>query len=268
MLMRCRRPEKGAYFGAAECGARRHVNVWEDARMPNMHDTPPESRSFISDSDDLGRLARDYLRAVLDRRRDQAAALVVDAVQSGVAVRDVYLRVFAPAQYEVGRLWQLNQVSVAQEHYCTATTQLVMSRLYPYVFATERNGLTMIGCCVSGELHELGMRMVADFFELDGWDTSYLGPVSDPRRVAEEVAARGAHLACISVSMSYHLPLVRPIVDALRAEPGAGACRILVGGGPFRSDPELWRTVGADGSGIDAGHALATARTLVLGDAA
>ena len=28
--------------------------------------------------------------------------------------------------------------SVAQEHYCTASTQLIMSQLYPYIFRSDR----------------------------------------------------------------------------------------------------------------------------------
>lgn len=30
-------------------------------------------------------------------------------------------------------------MSIAEEHYCTAATQLVMSQLYPFVFASEKN---------------------------------------------------------------------------------------------------------------------------------
>ncbi len=29
--------------------------------------------------------------------------------------------------------------------------------------------------CVGGEVHEIGMRVVVDFFEIAGWDTYQLG---------------------------------------------------------------------------------------------
>ena len=63
---------------------------------------------------------------------------------------------------EVGRLWQMNRLSVAQEHYVTAATQLIMSQLYPLVFRTARRDRRIVAACVGGELHELGVRMVAD----------------------------------------------------------------------------------------------------------
>ena len=69
----------------------------------------------------------------------------------------------------------MNLLSVAQEHYCTAATQLVMSQLYPRIFSTERRGRTLVAARVADDLHEIGLRMVADFFEMEGWDTFYVG---------------------------------------------------------------------------------------------
>ncbi|MDZ7776615.1 MAG: hypothetical protein U5L09_13885 [Bacteroidales bacterium] len=50
-----------------------------------------------------------------------------------------------------------------------------MSQLYPYIFNSQRVGKSMVAATVGGELHEMGIRMVADFFEMEGWDTWYLG---------------------------------------------------------------------------------------------
>jgi len=58
----------------------------------------------------------------------------------------------------------MNEVSVAQEHYCTAATQLIMSQLYPHIFAGEKTERTLIATCVAGDLHEIGIRMVSDLF--------------------------------------------------------------------------------------------------------
>jgi len=85
--------------------------------------------------------------------------------EAGVPVKRIYLDVFQATQYEVGRLWQLNEVGVGEEHYCTAATQLIISQLYPQIFASEKGPNTLVATCVAGDLHELGARMVTDFFE-------------------------------------------------------------------------------------------------------
>ncbi len=109
-------------------------------------------------------LAEAYLDALLATDRVRAVALIEEAVGGGMPIQDIYLHVFQATQYEIGRLWQINRISVAQEHFCTATTQLIMSRLYPQIFSSQRRGRRLVAACVSGELHELGIRMVADFF--------------------------------------------------------------------------------------------------------
>jgi hypothetical protein len=86
-----------------------------------------------------GALAERYLELVRAGRRGEASDLILEAVRGGVHVKEIYLHVFQPAQWEVGRLWQTGQLSVAQEHFCTAATQWIMSQLYPWVFSGVRD---------------------------------------------------------------------------------------------------------------------------------
>ncbi|CAH2602047.1 B12-binding domain-containing protein [Rhodovastum atsumiense] len=230
----------------------------EQARMDRLKDDGAAEPSLAS-------LASLYLGALLRGDRQFASRLVLQAVDAGTSVRDVYLHVFQPAQYEVGRLWQLNQVSVAEEHYATAATQLIMSQLYPQVFAAGRIGRTVVTACVRGDLHELGVRMVADFFEMEGWDSYYTGASTPVRDVVRTVKERHADLLAVSATITQNVPEVERLIDLVRAEPACAGVKILVGGFPFNRNPELWRRVGADGSGSDAEAAVATGRALVSG---
>jgi methanogenic corrinoid protein MtbC1 len=74
-------------------------------------------------------LAARYLDFLLRGQRQAALELVQDAIRTGTGIREIWLRVFQDSQYEVGRLWQSNKISIAQEHYCTAATQMIMAQL-------------------------------------------------------------------------------------------------------------------------------------------
>jgi methanogenic corrinoid protein MtbC1 len=191
--------------------------------------------------------------------------LVLDEVEKGTDIRDIYEHVFQVTQWEIGRLWQHNEVNVAQEHYCTAVTQLVMSRLYPYIFSNEKNGLVFVGTSVGDELHELGIRMIADFFELDGWDTFFLGANTPAESIIETAVQERAHLLGISVTITYHIDEARRIIEAVRSHPELTGTKVLVGGYPFNLDPELWKRLGADGSAQSARAAIEEAHRLVNG---
>lgn len=209
------------------------------------------------------RLAFAYLTAVLKGERHVASKLVLDAAAAGTPVREIYLHVFQVAQYEVGRLWQTNQITVAQEHYCTAATQLIMSQLYPYVFASEKTRGTLVATCVAHDLHEIGVRMLTDFFEMDGWNTYYLGANTPAQAVVDTVIQQQAQLLAISATISAHLRGVEELIHLVRAQSACRDVKIIVGGYPFLIAPELWKRVGADGSALNAQHAIALAGRLV-----
>lgn len=232
--------------------------------LPALPDSTP---SYLTPDRPLANLARDYLAALLQADRRQATRLVMDAVAGGTAVRDIYLHVFQRSQYEIGRLWQSNQITVAQEHLCTAATQLIMSQLYPHVFGTERKDLRIVAACVGGDLHEMGIRMVADFFEMEGWDTFYLGADVPTRSIVQTVVERQAHVLAVSATLLPHVSSVAEVVAAVRAHADCGHTLVLVGGYPFNVAPDLWRELGADGCAADALRTIDLAEQLLLEEA-
>lgn len=241
----------------AELGAAAAAVVDEAvAAMPGM---PDELPSFLHDARPLSPLAHQYFASLLRADRQAAGRLVLDGVERGTAIRDVYLHVFEPSQQEIGRLWQMNRVTVAQEHYCTAATQQVMAQLYPRLFERERNGRRLVAACVASDLHEIGARMVADFFEMDGWDSFYTGAGTPHDAVIAALVAQRAELLAVSATIASHVHDAARLVAAVRADARCAAVKILVGGHAFNRLPGLWREVGADGWGADAREALAAA---------
>ncbi|MEO7217345.1 MAG: cobalamin-dependent protein [Gemmatimonadaceae bacterium] len=223
----------------------------------------PESReSFLSRGDSHADLARRYLEMLVAGNRKAASTLVHSEVASGVSIHDIYIHIFQRTQYEIGRRWQMNQMTVAEEHYCTAATQMIMSELYPQIFTTSRVGRRLVAACVGGDLHEIGVRMVADFFEMAGWDTYYLGANMPIQGILQAVEANDADVLAISATMTYHVPVAAEVIRAVRSSDGASP-QILVGGYPFRVDTDLWRMIGADGCAADADTAVELANSLV-----
>jgi methanogenic corrinoid protein MtbC1 len=179
-----------------------------------------------------------YLQAVLANNSAEALRLAMqDGLASGVAPSDLHLRMILPAQREVGRLWQENAISVAQEHLATAITQLVMSHLYPHLPRVEPNGLSVLVACVAGELHDVGARMGADFLEMAGFEVRFLGANVPVDKLLASLREQLPHLLGLSATMHFHQPALRATVAAVReAYP---QLPIAVGGGLLESSPRL-----------------------------
>lgn len=207
-------------------------------------------------------LARTYLTALLRTERRAAAEIISAAVRDGLSIRELYLDVFQPVQREVGRLWQNNEISVAQEHYCTASTQWLMAQFYPQILATPRNGRTVVVACVGNELHEVGTRMVADFFEMDGWDSVYTGANTPTSALVELICRERPNLIALGITMTYHLGTATSLIESLRSDSRCGDVKIIAGGYVFRNHDNLWRTLGVDGFAADAADAVALGNQL------
>jgi len=205
-------------------------------------------------------LADRYLAALLAGDRTTAGRMILDAVDAGLGVDRVYLEVFQPALYEIGWRWERNEIGIAEEHFCTAATQLIMSQLYPRIFAAERRGGTFLGASVEGDLHEIGIRMVCDFFEMRGWDTYYVGSSMPGGALAQAVADRQPQIVGLSATITQHVDRVEAVIRRLRDHHGRDRQLIMVGGRPFNQEPELWRQIGADGCARNAADAVELAR--------
>jgi methylmalonyl-CoA mutase cobalamin-binding domain/chain len=138
-----------------------------------------------------------------------------------------------------------------------------MSQLYPHIFNTHKVGRRLVATCASEELHEIGMRMVADFFEMEGWDTYYVGANTPASSILQTLRERQADVLGISSTMHYHVTAVKALIDQVRASGLGQRVKILVGGYPFNRHTDLWRKVGADGCGQDAQEAVRLANHLV-----
>ena len=184
----------------------------------------------------------------------------------GTDLATVLIDVLEPAQKEIGRRWQEGEISVAQEHLCTSVTQQVMSELYPYLFTGVPRRHRLVAAQAPGSLHEVGLRMVVDLLEHEGWETTYLGEGNTPDEVVEALVTRHADVLAISASMPGQVRGVVALVTAVRSDPRTAAVKVVVGGRPFLVDPGLVAEVGADGSAADARETVELCARIVESD--
>ena len=214
--------------------------------------------------DDLFNLLQhDYLEAMHQGSGRRADQVIDRALSLKVTANEIYLHIFQNTAYEIGRLWQRNRFSVAQEHLATAIIERQMGDLHPYFKPVQERKSKIVLGTVDNEQHRVGLRMVADFFEQDGWDVYYLGatvPTDTFISIAREFQA---DLIGISAQMVYHLPAVLEFVKEINRQ-GLGGIPIIAGGYPFVQNPTLYQNLGVHFGGTNATEALKFANALIL----
>jgi methanogenic corrinoid protein MtbC1 len=221
------------------------------------------SAGVVADSPPASSPVRDaYLAALLRADPRGAADVIAAAREGGMTVPELYLSVFQPALYEVGRLWQVGEATVAQEHLATATTQTLVSRLDWGRGSPPDPDRIVITTATQDELHAMGSRFLADFLETDGWTVIDLGagtPTEDLVRLAAQIRPT---LVCLSTALSTNLVHAQAAVDALH-ELGTPPL-IAAGGHAYGGDPSRPQAVGADLGAQDAGSFIQALRARLI----
>lgn len=209
-------------------------------------ETPASENPFTIPRDNpLINELSEYTRYLLDADRHAAANLVQSMLNSGTDPKTIYKHLFHPFQIELGHLWHQNKISIAQEHYATAATQYIMSLMYDKILTTPKIDRSLLATCVSGELHEMGIRMICDYLECYGWNTYFLGSNMPNHGILQMTKDKKPDVIAISCTMTYQIPKVIDLINMLRSN--GLTTSVIVGGYPFNLDPDLWKTTSADG---------------------
>ena len=208
--------------------------------------------------------ARKYLDLLRANRPAEAEAFAQETVRTGASIADLYLHVIEPALKETGRLWELGELHVGEEHAISLATQRIMSRVFAPPPAPR--GPDVPRCLLlaaPGEQHVIGATMICDLLRVDGWDVLFPGGNLGIRHVLQLVEEQGPRLVAISATMLEHGSAVADLVVAIRVRDSRRGLRILAGGQAFRSRAALWQEAGADATAPNAVSAVEAANRLI-----
>lgn len=195
-------------------------------------------------------LAARFLEAQLTGNRAAALRVVMDeGVRAGIPVRTLHLDVIRPAQNEIGRLWEENRVSIAQEHLATGIAQLALATLYPHMPREAPTGKRVLLACVEGESHDMGPRICSDFLEMSGFDVRFLGADVPTKDLARMVQEWEPNVVALSITLPVHIRGLRLAVKGVREV--STDTPIVAGGYAFAWDRTLAKDLDVFATGVD-----------------
>jgi methanogenic corrinoid protein MtbC1 len=203
--------------------------------------------------------AEEFELALLAGDRLGAGRSVNDCFERGCSLVEIELHIIQPALYGIGRKWQDNKVTVAQEHLATAIAQAIMMQGLYRSQIQPANGSRILLACVADNHHSVGLQMVADAFHLAGWDVQFLGANVPTNALLQHVEQSKPNLLGLSISFAQQLRAVKEVVARLNAAPGSHRPPIIVGGLAVNQFSPLAGQLGADAWSPNAAAAITSA---------
>ncbi len=162
-----------------------------------------------------------------------ACMRMVDNLKSNqLAVEVIYTDLFQRSLYQVGEYWEMNKISVATEHMATAITEHLMIRLQVDLFAKERVGKKAVIACIANEHHQIGAKMIADIFEMNGWDGYFIGANTPTDELIRFIDSQRPDVVGISLSIYFNMPLFKTAIEKIRS--AFPKTPLIFGGQAFR----------------------------------
>jgi len=169
-----------------------------------------------------------YLDSLLKGDKKQCTQIVSDLINNNVPLKDIYIQLFQRSMYRIGQLWEKERCSVADEHIATKITESLIETTTSHYLNGHIAGKLAIITCIDKEFHELGARMVAGFFEVNGWETLYLGSNTPQYSLIDLIKERKPDLVGISNNFYINVIRLQKLIEQIReVDPNL---KIIVGG--------------------------------------
>ena len=213
----------------------------------------------------LENIVKQYNEAIFDTDRDEALAVIHQAVDQGATPEDIVFKVVIPAIEKMVKSISENFDTNLAQHFMASQIALEVTEemIARFVKPPVIKGHIIIGTA-HGDMHSLGKRIVSGCLKSMMIDVTDLGVNVPPEQFVDEAVAHNAEVIGISAMMAHTVTgengclKVRQILNERGLEK---KIKIIVGGAPYRYDPELYKVVGADAwaeDGITAGKVIST----------
>lgn len=208
----------------------------------------------------LTKTQRKYFEALLEGDRSKCRDIVHQARQGGISAADLLLEVIWPSMDKVADRFDGDRIDFVAEHIATRINRSLADQLQTDLPQAEPTGQKMIVACSDAQIHELGAQIIADLFEADGWEVSFVGAGVPMDELVQLVGRVQPHLLLYYGTQASGIPEVRRTLEMLHRIEACPHTAVLAAGGVFNRAEGLWIEVGADVFAPDAQSALVKAR--------
>lgn len=164
----------------------------------------------------VNELVNRYLSFIINGKRPEAEKLCLNYIEGDNSIKSMYEDIMKPALYKVGELWEQNKISVATEHLATAISEGILNSVYSQVIPDEYSDKKVVLACVENENHQVGIKMVADIFEMNNWESFFLGAGFPTSELIKFTNEKKPDVIAISLSVYFNYKVLVNTIQELR----------------------------------------------------
>lgn len=179
-----------------------------------------------------------YLSALLDGDKPTCRDIISGLINDKVDTKEIYEKFIQKSMYRVGELWDKCRLTIAEEHRASEITREILAFINVSRSKQISTNKSIVITCVQKELHELGPRIISDYFELKGWNSTYLGTNLPDKELLKFIKQRKPDLVGISNNFYMNVTKLLELLDRIKST--FPEQKIIIGGqGPSNCHLEM-----------------------------
>ncbi|HWQ77809.1 MAG TPA: corrinoid protein [Anaerovoracaceae bacterium] len=201
---------------------------------------------------------QELVHAIENGETKQAAGLVQEVLDEGVAPIDILNKGMIEAMAVVGEKFKNDEIFIAEMLVAARAMKRGVEILTPHLTGEGNisRGKVVMGT-VSGDLHDIGKNLVTLMIESAGFEVVDLGVDVPAVKFVEAASDPEVNIVGVSSLLTTTMPAMKEIVAALNECSNRKNFKIMVGGAPITQ--EFCDKIGADIYTSDAGSAAEAA---------
>jgi len=152
-------------------------------------------------------------------------------LKNEIEIKELYEKVIKKSLYKVGTSWEENKISISTEHVASSIVETILNDVYQEIRPNKLTKKTVILACAENEFHQIGLKMVRDIFEINGWYVNFLGNNTTLQKLDEFIEKKHPNLLAFSLSIPFNFPSLEKMIKALKIK--YPQLPILIGGQAF-----------------------------------
>lgn len=187
------------------------------------------------------------IELIIEENRELATLLAIKMLeQNEVSIVELYEEVLKKALYQID-CGEFDRECIWKEHVKTAIVRTIIEVTYPFILKEIKdikpNEKKVLVVCPPEEYHEIGAKMVHDYFILNGFDSTFIGANTPVEVILDSIKYTKPDFVAISVTNLYNIINAKKLIERIKNT--YKDVKIFAGGQAFLKEGSL-ETVNAD----------------------
>lgn len=188
----------------------------------------------------------DYMDCLNRCDKKKAVEILLSLLATGTDADQIYRDFLERGLREAGDLWERGDLPVWKEHCISEISLEAMALIKERTSGKNYNKKTLLALVPGAESHSIGLRMISDQLEAQGFRVIFLGNNIPADNIIQAIGENKPEAVLLSVTMRRNVDTVQLIIEKIKQSFGTKAPAILVGGGAFKGIGQVENITGAD----------------------